>query len=296
MFRFHNKQEILGIGNVSFGGQPGARRTVMVGSLFYPSHSMVTDRRKGEVNEERLEEVLDKLHRTMEETGTPSALMLYGETSEAISKYLRMMAERTELPLFIDSASPEVRLAGVRTASEMGILERVVYNSINSGSTQEELESIQELGLRNAVLLAFSPKNFGLKGKIYLLENGGDIFKEGLIDLARRHGIDKPLLDLAVMSMEQSAGSALRAILLSKAKWGLPAGCALHNAVESWEPLAKIRIEEPSLYRYVDESACSTAIMAGADFVMFGPLEASRRALYAARFTDELMTQAALDG
>jgi tetrahydromethanopterin S-methyltransferase subunit H len=296
MFRFQNEQKILDIGGVNFGGQPGERRTVIIGSLFYPSHSMVSNRRIGEIDKEKLDEVLGKLHSSAEETGTPAAIMLYGETGEAISNYLRILSERTSLPLFIDSSSPDVRLSGVKSASEMGILNRVIYNSINSGTTEKELEGIQEYGLRNAVLLAFSPKDFGLKGKIYLLEDGGGILKNGLVDLAERYGIDRPLLDLAVMSMDQGAGSALRAIFVSKAKWGLPSGCALHNAVESWAPLANVKAQEPALYRYVDEAACSAAIMAGADFLMFGPLEASRRVIYAATFTDELMHQASLDG
>lgn len=295
MFKFQNEQKIMDIGGVNFGGQPGERRTVIIGSLFYPSHSMVIDRKIGEIDEERLDEVLHKLDSSVDETGTPVAIMVYGETGEAISNYLGILSDKTSLPLFIDSASPEVRLSGVKSASEMGILDRVIYNSINSGTTEEELEGIREYGLRNAVLLAFSPKDFGLKGKIYLLEDGGGILKNGLIELAEEYGIDRPLLDLAVMSMEQSAGSALRAIFVSKAKWGLPSGCALHNAVESWEPLAKVKAQEPALYRYVDESACSAAIMAGADYLMFGPLEAARRIIYAATFTDELMRQASLD-
>jgi len=295
MFSFQIEQKVFSIGNVRFGGQPGRRRTVMIGSLFYPGHSIVLDRRGGVIDQVRLGEILEGFHGAIEETSTPAGIMVYAETGEAMRSHLECLSDLTPSPLFIDSASQEVRIEGARAASEMGILDRTVYNSLGSGTTEEELIDIQELGIRSAVLLAFSPRELGIKGKIYLLENGHDILDEGLIDLASRYGIDMPLLDMAVMSMDQSAGSALRAMLVAKAKWGLPSGCALHNAVESWDPPAGSKSISRTLFRNVDMASTIAPIMSGADFVMFGPLEAADRSLYAAAFTDELLHQASMD-
>ena len=295
MMRFHNQQEEFEISGVRFGGQPGRRRAVMVGSMCYPRHSIVEDRACGRCREGSFRQLLSSLGSALEETSTPGGVMLFAETPEAMEAYLRAAADLTSLPLFLDSPSAEVRLAGARVAGEMGIAERVVYNSLSAGTTERELEGLKDSGIAAAVLMSFNPRDVELKGKIYLLEDGGGLLPAGLIDLARQAGITKPLIDTAVMAAEQGAGSSLRAIMVAKAKWGLPAGCALHNAVESYAPLARLEGDDRRLYRYVDVASAVMPIMAGGDFVMYGPLEYARRACYAASFADEMMRQAVAD-
>jgi tetrahydromethanopterin S-methyltransferase subunit H len=114
-----------------------------------------------------------------------------------------------------------------------------------------------------------------------------------MVELAESHGIDRPLLDMAVMASEQGAGSALRGIMIAKAKWGLPCGCAMHNAVESHPPLARLQGEDRKLFRYVDVAASTMPVMAGADYVMYGPIEFARRTFHAVAFADQIMAQAA---
>ena len=295
MMRFLNQQTSFKLGGVNFGGQPGKRRNVLIGSLFYPGHSIVEDRVTGKCKKQSVEDALNRLHSAMDETNVPAAIMVYAETKQAISAHLHQVADLTKLPLFVDSPSWEVRVSGCSEASRIGVLDRVVYNTLNAGLTVKELEGVKECGVESAVLLAFNPMDISVKGKIYLLENGGGLLEQGLIDIAGQAGIKKPLLDLAVMAAEQNAGAALRAITLSKAKWGLPSGCALHNAVESFPPLTKLKGEDRKIYRYVDVASVVMPMMAGADFVMYGPIEYCRRAMHAAAFADELLRQSVLD-
>jgi tetrahydromethanopterin S-methyltransferase subunit H len=293
MFKFQAKQLVHRIGGVDFGGQPGQRRTVMIGSLFYPRHSLVQDRVQGAVDERRLAMVLRDMDNARMATGTPAALMVYAETPKAMRNYVSLLAGITRMPLFIDSPSWRVRIEGITAAEENGIFDRVVYNTVNAGTSAEEVTAMREVGVLNAVALAFNPADLGVKGKIYLLEDGGGILPSGLIGLAKEAGVKNVLLDMAVLSAQQNAGSALRGLMVAKSKWGLPSGCALHNAVESYPPLE--RLSDPRIYRNVDTAACTMPILAGADFVMYGPAEAARRAMYAAAFADEMMEQATAD-
>jgi len=166
---------------------------------------------------------------------------------------------------------------------------------LNAGTSPDELAKLHDSKIRSAVLLAFNPRDFGVKGKIYLLDDGGGMLREGLIELAQKHGIDKPLIDLAVMSFEQNAGSALKALIVAKAKWGLPSGCALHNAVESWSPVLRAKEKDKQLFRYVDVSSAVIPIMAGADFIMYGPIEYARRVSLVTAFAEELVKQSVSD-
>ncbi len=295
MFRFQCEQRTYEIGGVRFGGQMGKRRTVMVGSLFYPRHSAVEDHHLGRLKAGACEKAIANLNKASEETGCPTALMVYAETKEAMCSYLEKVTELTELPIFLDSPVADVRLSGAKTAGEMGIGSRIVYNTLSAGTTAEELQGLQDSGIESAVLLAFNPRDLSTKGKIYLLENGGGLLETGLIELAMAHGVKKPLLDLAVMAAEQNAGAALRALFIAKAKWGYPSGCALHNAVESWPPIMKLQGEDRKLFRYVDVASAIMPIIAGADFVVFGPVESARRVFHAAAFADEMMYEAAVD-
>jgi tetrahydromethanopterin S-methyltransferase subunit H len=295
MFKFQVEQQVYEIGGVRFGGQPGKRRTVMVGSLFYPRHSAVEDRSAGRLKTGACEKAVHGVERAADETGCPAALMIYAETERAMASYLEQVAELSSLPLFVDAPLPEVRLAGLSRAREMGLGNRVVYNTLSAGTTEAELNGVAQGGVESAVLLAFNPKDLSTKGKIYLLENGGGLLDSGLIELATRHGVKKPLIDTAVMAAEQNAGSALRAIFIAKAKWGYPAGCALNNAVESWPLLRKLEGDDRKLFRYVDVASVTMPIMAGADYVVYGPVEYSRRAFHVAAFADEMMRGAAAD-
>ncbi|MDD1770176.1 MAG: hypothetical protein LUO79_03735 [Methanomassiliicoccales archaeon] len=295
MMKFSNGQTILDIGGTRFGGQPGKRRTVLLGSLFYPGHSMVEDRVRGKCKPGSIEAALHRLESAMEETGTPAGVMVYAETEEAMVSYLHQVADLTKMPIFIDSPSWHVRVAGCAEANATGLGDRVVYNTVNAGVSQKELEGLRGAGVKAAVLLGFNPMDITLKGKVYLLENGGGLMEGGMIDAVKQAGVEKLLLDAAVMASEQNAGVALRAITLYKAKWGLPSGCALHNAVESFAPLAKLQGEDRKIYRYVDVASVVMPMMAGADFVMYGPIEYARRAMHAAAFADEMLAQSVAD-
>lgn len=293
MYKFQTEQRAMSIGGVSVGGQPGKRRTMLVGSLFYPRHSVVLDPRRGELDHRKLNERLEAYLATISNCGCPSGLMLYAESCEAARAYLEAICDKVPGPLFADSGSAEVRLAFLRGAQEMGLLDRLVYNTINAGLSEQEMEALRACPPMNAVVLAFNPRGDDVKGRIYMLDSGDDLIPQGLVPAAEELGIRNLLIDTAVTSPDLSAGSALRAILVAKAKWGLPTGCALHNAVEC---LRLEGMEDPKeARRSVDASAVAISIMSGADYVVYGPMEYAKRAMPVAAFSDRMMEQAARD-
>lgn len=293
MYRFQTEQREFIIGGVHIGGQPGRRRTMLVGSLFYPRHSVVLDPRRGVLDRGKLNERLDSYLRTISDCGCPSGLMIYAESCDAARGYLEAVCDKVPGPLFADSGSAEVRLSFLMSAQEMGLMDRLVYNTINAGLSEQETEALRACPPVNAVVLAFNPRGDDVKGRIYMLDSGDDLLPQGLIPAAEELGIRNLLIDTAVTSPDLSAGSALRAILVAKAKWGLPAGCALHNAVEC---LRLDGLEDPKeARRSVDASAVAISIMSGADYVVYGPIEYAKRTMPVASFADRMMEQAARD-
>ncbi|MCX6651507.1 MAG: hypothetical protein NT131_07630 [Methanomassiliicoccales archaeon] len=293
MFKFQTVQKEICIGGVSVGGQPGKRRTMMVGSLFYPRHTVVLDPRKGSLDKAKLNERLESYLQVTDNCHCPSALMLYAESKGASHNYLEAVCDKVPGPLFVDSGTAEVRLSFLRHAEEMGVLDRIIYNTINAGISSEEMEALRRSPPVNAVVLAFNPRGDDVKGRIYMLENGDELVSQGLVTTAEELGIKNLLLDMAVTSPQLSAGSALRAIMVAKAKWGLPTGCALHNAVECLD--LEEMADPKEARRHVDSSAVAVSMMAGADYVVYGPLEYAKRTMPVAAFVDLMLEQSAQD-
>ncbi|MFH1788471.1 MAG: tetrahydromethanopterin S-methyltransferase subunit H, partial [Candidatus Altiarchaeota archaeon] len=152
-------------------------------------------------------------------------------------------------------------------AEEVGLVDRLSHNSINVGTPPEELEAIKESSLSSAILLAFNPLSSSLEGKIRVLEEGGGTLKKGLLEVAGDCGIVKPLVDTGITPLGEGASSAVRGLSLVKAKYGLPVGCGIHNAVLAWRwPDKKEKL-------YADAASNAMARMVGADFLLYGPIE-----------------------
>jgi tetrahydromethanopterin S-methyltransferase subunit H len=83
-------------------------------------------------------------------------------------------------------------------------------------------------------------------------------------------GIEKPIIDTAVIDIP-TLGMACRAIYELRNEFGLPIGSGAHNAVGTWKGLKKKmgpQAKNPSM-----ATACAITIAAGANFILYGPIE-----------------------
>ncbi len=55
MFKFDKKQEVFKFGNINVGGQPGEYPTVLVSTMFYLKHKIVSDEDKGIFDKDKAE-------------------------------------------------------------------------------------------------------------------------------------------------------------------------------------------------------------------------------------------------
>jgi len=93
-----------------------------------------------------------------------------GLSEEAIIKYIDFVADITDTPFLIDSATTQVKISAVKHVVETGLLERAVYNSISAHVKEEELATIRENKLEAAIILAHNPRNVWPEGRIKLLK------------------------------------------------------------------------------------------------------------------------------
>jgi len=262
VFTFEAEQEVYDIGGVKIGGQPGEYPTVMVGSIFYKGDRVLEDPKTGAFDEEAAEAAIRKVEEVSKRTGNPAILDVIGDSPEALIKHVDFVAEVTDLPMFMDGPTPSIRSEAAKHVGEIGLQDRVIYNSIESSTkeAQTEIDAMANAGIEAAVLLSIDTGNLSLQGRFDALEKN--------LEMAKEAGVEKFLVDPAVIDIPDS-GFAAKAIYEIKDRYGIPAGCSPHNEVIRWElnnPLG----EDSGLLRQA--VANSVIVLMGADFNLYGPV------------------------
>ena len=266
MFKFNTPQKIYEIGGIKIGGQPGELPTTLIGSIFYEGHKIVEDPKKGTFDKAQAEKLIMKQDELSELTGSPCMLDVVSTSIDAARKYIDFVSETTETPILLD-AYPKVRLEALEYVTEIGLTDRIIYNSIYSPS-EAEINAIKNSKVESAILLAYNVEDRTSEGVLSLLK--GTDGKPGLLEASRRAGITKPLVDTTIFTYIPSVGIGARACLRVKDELGLPAGGAPGNAAAIWKKpeewgldISKVIYVAPQL----------VPMVMGADFLLYGVID-----------------------
>lgn len=270
MFKFVKEQKIFEIGNIKIGGQPGELPTVLIGSLFHEGHRIVKDRNLGIFDKPEAERLIKIQEEMSDKTGVPCMLDVVGENSKALKRYIDFVSETTDSPFLINGPEMSVRVEATKYAGEIGLLNRVVYNSINYTLGEEEINAIKKTGVKAAIIQAFNPRNTRPKGMLQILK--GTLEKEGLLDRALRAGIEKPLVLTPVLDVP-SIGIGVQAIYLAKEEFGMPVGTAPVGVVGRWNKVEDLGRNAKKLCR---AGAATLAQSMGSDFIIYGSVTKAR--------------------
>ncbi|RAP53086.1 MAG: tetrahydromethanopterin S-methyltransferase subunit H [Methanosphaera sp. rholeuAM270] len=292
MFKFEKKQEVFDIYGAKIGGQPGEYPTALAGTIFYAGHNILSDENKGIFDKERAESLLNQMDEMSDNTGNPAIVQIFGATPEAMIKYIDFVSQLTDAPFLIDSTASEARIKGSEYVTETGLAERTIYNSINMSIDDEEIEALTNSDITSSIILGFNPTKPGSDGKMDLWETGSGILEKGLLEIAGDCGIIKPLMDVAVTPLGQGGGVAVKTTLKEKSKWGYPAGSGVHNVPSAWEWVKQYKKETPDVWPVCDIGANVVQQMVGGDFVLFGPIENTKKAFAACAMTDMFIAEA----
>lgn len=262
MFDYSVKQKTYEIHGVKIGGEPGEVPTVMVGSMFYNRDRNVTDASRGVFDKAKSLVEIRGAEEMTELVGLPSMIDLIAENSVAAKNYLDFVVESTEMPIFLDVVSEKEQAMALKYAAEIGVIDRIILNSLNPHTGEGLYEAIEDSKLKSAVLLTHSTR--------YILNSDKSPLIDELVPKAESVGIENIIIDTAVLDIP-TLGITANAIDLIKDKYGYPCGCGAHNALSSWKRLKKkyTRDAQTMVKGVID--AIPTII--GADFVLFGPLK-----------------------
>jgi len=281
MWQLRSEQKKFTVGKVRIGGTLGENPTVLVGSIFYhKQRSLNFKEETGEFDRSEAEKLIKIQEEFSDKTGLPCMLDVIVPSKEWISRVLDFVTSVTDTPLFLDAASAEIRVAALDYAKQAGILDNCVYNSLNPESKSTEFEKIKETGLKAAVLLAFNTKNMTAVGRVEAVKQ--------LLPLASQSGIEKIFIDACVLDVP-TLGSAFKATFDLKNELGYPTGCGAHNAIGTWKGLKT----KMGLQAVKPCSAVADALMiaAGADWILYGPIEEAPYVFPAVAMVDAAFAQ-----
>jgi tetrahydromethanopterin S-methyltransferase subunit H len=292
MFKFDKKQEVFDIYGVKIGGQPGEYPTVLAGTIFYGGHNIIEDEKKGTFDNKKAETLINAMDEMTDLTGNPNLVQIFGATPEALIKYIDFVTSVTDSPFLIDSTAADARIAGAKYVTESGLADRTIYNSINMSISDEEIEALTNSDITSSIILGFNPTQPDSKGKMSIWADGSGIIDKGLLEISEECNILKPLMDVAVTPLGQGGGVAVKTTLKEKSTWGYPAGSGVHNVPSAWDWIKKYKKENPEVWPVCDVGANIIQQMAGGDFVLFGPIENTKKAFTACAMTDMFITEA----
>ncbi len=294
MFKFDKKQEVFEVGGVKVGGQPGEYPTVLIGTMFYNRHKIVTNEDTGEFDKGAADSLWNDMQEMGDITGNPYINQIVGETPEAIKKFIDWFVEVDDkTPFLIDSSAGDVRSAAADYVTEIGVAKRAIHNSINSSVHEDEIEAIRRSGMDAAIVLAFNATDPSVKGKLEILEVGGTGQDKGMLEIARECGITKPLIDVAATPLGAGAGATIRAVTTIKGHLGLPVGAGYHNMASAWDWMKKFKKEHKDAYMPADIGTNLISQIMGSNFQLFGPIENATTVFPATAMVDIILAETA---
>lgn len=263
MLKFDKEQKVLQIGNVKIGGQPGENPIVMVGTVFYKNHAALLDEKTGKIDKNIVEQEINEFLTIIDETGMQAIIDVIGAYGDILVKECIYIADLVDIPFLVDGLNDESRIPAMKGLKEVGLLDRAILNSIDDNTSDDNLAKLKEIGVKNAVLLAFGNRYIYPEQKLKLLN-------EKLIPNAQnKANIENLLVDTAVLDLP-SVCINTETTQLVKNELGLPTGFAPSNAVYGWNFIKK----------YGDNARCGaiSSLMtycadAGSDFILFGPVK-----------------------
>jgi tetrahydromethanopterin S-methyltransferase subunit H len=292
LFRFEKKQLVINIAGARFGGQPGEFPTVLCGTIFYQGHDIVKNEEQGIFDRPKAEILVSRQAELSDNTGNPSVLHIYGCSAQAFERYLSFAEDCWDGPLIIDSADAPTRMFMCNLVSEIGLADKSIFNSISLATRSDESLAIKDSEVDTAIILAYNPADLSIGGSLNVLEDGAGIKETGLLHLSRELGMTNLLLDPGVAPLGNGAGSALRFSIVAKAKFGLPVGSGIHNAVSSWTWL-KNRSRENRLC--CDAAAAAMQVLSSGDFLLYGPIDYANFIFPVVAMADIMVAEAVKD-
>jgi tetrahydromethanopterin S-methyltransferase subunit H len=285
MFRYDKEQKVFNIGGIKVGGQPGENPPLLMGNMFQKGDVLLESRKERKFNKEAAAERIHEVERVSEETGVPALIALVANAADEMKAYIDFFISVTDMPFAIDVWVQKTRLAIARYVAELGIQDRVLYNSITPWDEDNEAQvaEIKELGIKHVVIQVFDVEDKRPVGRVKSLKK--------LLPIVEKGNFETIMVDTAVMSLPTTSLSMLANHLI-KQEFGLPVGFAPSNGSYMWRKAAGE--QGRSRFPAVDAGVHAVSALLS-DFLLVGPLTGTNRVFPAVAAASSMMAALAFE-
>ncbi len=287
MIKYDLDQKVCHIGNIKVGGQPGQNAPLLIGNMFQKGDTLIESRKERRFNRKEATARIHEMESLSAETSVPGMVAIVANNLDELKTFVDFFISVTDSPFAIDIWVQKTRVAAARYIAELGLQERLLYNSITpwDEDIESQVAELRELGIKHVVVQAFDMEDKGPTGRVKSLQR--------MLPLVAKGNFQSILVDTAVMNLPFTAFSLI-ANRLIKQEFGLPAGCAPANGTYMWRKSAG----EEGKSRFLAVDAAIEAIAAmESDFIFYGPMTGTSRVFLAvAAATSLLATLAYAEG
>jgi tetrahydromethanopterin S-methyltransferase subunit H len=264
VFKYKVEQKTYKIGKYNIGGDPRSTPTAMVGTIFYFGQKHIfKDEQNGIIDKDYAEKLIKTQEELADKTGLIPCLDVILSYESSIKPILDFVVDTTDMPIFLDAPNHMLKMPTLEYVQQNGIQERIIYNSILPDARDEEYQRLSESKIKNFVFLAMEIARWTTQSRMEVIETflkkagganlaGNNFFIDGCV-------IDFTTLGLAMSTMEEI-----------KNRYGFPVGTAAQNAVDTWRNL---KAKFGDIKRYASVVASTITLTAGADFLLYGPIQ-----------------------
>lgn len=278
------------IGGCEIGGD-FTTPTLLISSIFYSGHDIVSDSNKGIFNEEKARSLIKTQLNCPKLFNIPTCLDIVAETPEAMRKYLTFIVKEFDGPLIIDGYIT-ARLEGLRVARDLGVMDRVIYNSIWKNSASE-LKVMKEVGLKTSIVFAYDIADTSAIKRFEALSQNTDKHKS-LLSVSETVGIKQILIDNVLTTEIHSLSDAIEANLMIKSLYGYPVGCGPAN-INYILSKSQLSILDKKSVKLIRESALNSISQFFSDFILIGPIERIEKACVSADLVNKIKSNLKFD-
>ncbi|MGB9846710.1 MAG: tetrahydromethanopterin S-methyltransferase subunit H family protein [Desulfotomaculales bacterium] len=228
MFRLSRPQKVCRIGNWKIGGQPGENPPLLISSMFHNGDRILESRKERKFDRVKAKDYVLRQEELSAETGVPAMVAMVANSLDEMKAYIEFFLSISSQPFGIDIWVEKTRLEVAAYVAELGIQDRVLYNSITPWDKDiaGQAARLKELGIKHVVVQAFNQEDQTPRGRVTGLKR--------MLEAIGEDGFETILVDTAVMNLPSTSLSCLASRLV-KEEFGWPAGVASSNGTYMWK-------------------------------------------------------------
>ncbi|MBS3937696.1 MAG: tetrahydromethanopterin S-methyltransferase subunit H [Peptococcaceae bacterium] len=262
MFTLQKEQKICQIGQWRVGGQPGDNPPLLISSMFHKGDKLLESRKEGKFDKTKAIDYIKRQEELSEQTGLPAITALVANTAEEMKRYIDFFVSVSDKPFGIDMWVQEPRIASVRYVAELGLMDRLLYNSITPWDKDipGQVTQLKELGVKHVVVQVYDDNDPTPQGRLTSFRK--------MMEAIGTDTFPSVLVDTSVMNLPATSFSSV-ANRLIKEEFGVPAGLASSNGTFMWKSAREMWGSEGFSAMNVAAQAIST--MFWSDLIFYGP-------------------------